>query len=109
MVYTYVYTCTLIHTPRGVGATKFLLAIKERYDGERSDDDDEGEGEEIRETGCGRWFVGREGTREGFWSLVPPEVPATSDDKTEEAQATARRRDSGRVAMVVVSRIPRGN
>lgn len=54
------------------------------------------EGEEIRETG---WEVvcGTGGRHAGgFWSLVPPEVPATSDDKTKEAQeATARRRDSG--------------
>lgn len=103
MVYTYVYTCTLIHTPRGVGATKFLLAIKERYDGER-------ERKYERPAGRGGLWDGWEGTREGFWSLVPPEVPATSDDKTKEAQATARRGDAiVVVAMVVVSRIPRGN
>lgn len=46
----------------------------------------------------------------GFWSLVPPEVPATSDDKTKEAQeATARGDAIVVVAMVVASRIPRGN
>lgn len=58
----------------GVGASKFLLAIKERNDDEK------------RRGNTGDRLVWG-GRRAGGRSLEPPEVPTTSDDKTEEATA----------------------
>lgn len=66
----------------GVGASKFLLAIKER-------NDDEKRRGNTGETGW-LWRLavpGMGGRRAGGRSLEPPEVPTTSDDKTEEATA----------------------
>lgn len=45
----------------------------------------------------------------GGWSLEPPEVPTTSDDKTEEAMAHAIVVVAMALIAVVVVRIPRGS
>lgn len=61
----------------GVGVSKFLLAIKERYGVEKRRGN----------TGDRLEVVGTEEGRAGGWSLEPPEVPTTLDDKTAEARA----------------------